>query len=62
MRPTIRRSDTQEWFKLKDEFESLCCDLHELQQEISTCQLHGIRGQGDKGVDHIAQRKEGEGY
>ena len=62
MRPTIRKSDTQEWFKLShDEWERLCCELHGLQQEISTCQLHGTRGQGDKGVDHIAQRKDGSG-
>jgi hypothetical protein len=62
MRTTIRRSDTQEWFRFSDDkWERLCCDLHGLQKEISTCQLHGTRGQRDKGVDHIAQRKDGGG-
>lgn len=62
MRPTIRRTDTQEWFRFSDDkWERLCCDLHGLQKGISTCQLHGTRGQRDKGVDHIAQRKDGSG-
>lgn len=62
MRPTIRRNDTQKWYGLSDDnFEQLCCDLHGIQKEIVTCQLHGTRGQRDKGVDHIAQRKGGNG-
>ena len=62
MRPTIRRNDTQKWYDLSDDnFEQLCCDLHGIQKEIVTCQLHGTRGQRDKGVDHIAQRKGGNG-
>jgi hypothetical protein len=62
IRPTIRRSDTTELFKLSDDdFERLCCDLHGVQKEVATCQLHGTRGQRDKGVDHIAQRKGGNG-
>ena len=62
IRPTIRRSDTQSWYDLSDdEFEQLCCDLHREQKEIATCQLHGTRGQTDKGVDHVAQRKRGNG-
>ncbi|MBW2741744.1 MAG: hypothetical protein JRE64_23520, partial [Deltaproteobacteria bacterium] len=62
IRPTIRQSDTQSWYDLSDdEFEQLCCDLHGEQKEIATCQLHGTRGQTDKGVDHVAQRKRGNG-
>jgi hypothetical protein len=62
MRPTIRRSDTQRWCELGEyKFEQLCCDLHGVQKEIATCQLHGTRGQREKGVDHIAQRKRGNG-
>jgi len=62
MRHTIKRSDTQRWHDLSiDDFERLCCDLHGVQKQIATCQLHGTRGQGDKGVDHIAQRKGGNG-
>jgi len=62
IRPTISRSDTQRWHDLGEyKFEQLCCDLHGVQKEIATCQLYGLRGQEDKGVDHIAQRKEGKG-
>ena len=62
IRPTIRRSDTQRWCDLSDDdFERLCCDLHGVQKQVATCQLHGTRGQRDKGVDHIAQRKGGNG-
>jgi tetratricopeptide (TPR) repeat protein len=62
IRPTIRQSDTQSWYDLSDdEFEQLCCDLHGEQKEIATCQLHGTRGQTEKGVDHVAQRKRGNG-
>ncbi|MFH1080523.1 MAG: hypothetical protein V1766_09750 [Pseudomonadota bacterium] len=62
MRPTISRSDTQKWHDIGEyKFEQLCCDLHGVQKEIVTCQLYGLRRQEDKGVDHIAQRKEGKG-
>src|SRR3989304_3773183 len=62
IQPTIMRSDTQRWCDLSDdEFERLCCDLHGIQKEIATCQLYGPRGQRDKGVDHIALRKRGNG-
>jgi len=62
MRPTISRSDTQKWHDLGEyKFEKLCCDLHGVQKEIATCDLYGTRGQRDKGVDHVALRKGGNG-
>jgi hypothetical protein len=62
MRPTTIRSNTQNWYELGEyRFEQLCRDLHGVQKEIATCQLYGTRGQNDKGVDHLAQRKEGNG-
>ncbi|MCK5508950.1 MAG: hypothetical protein KAI50_10580 [Desulfobacterales bacterium] len=62
IRPTIRRSDTQNWCDLNiDDFERLCCDLHGEQKEVATCQLYGLRRQEEKGVDHVAQRKGGNG-
>jgi|GEM_PF-1675914 len=62
IRPTIRRSDTQRWCALGiDDFERLCCDLHGVQKEVATCQPYGLRRQEEKGVDHVAQRKGGNG-
>ncbi len=62
MRPTIRPSDTQEFWGLSsDIFEDLCSDLHGMQEGIETCQLFGPRGQTQYGVDHVARRRGGSG-
>jgi tetratricopeptide (TPR) repeat protein len=62
IRPPIRSSDVTAFYDLpEDEFERLCCDLHAKQENIVTCKLHGVRGQRDKGVDHLADRESGDG-
>jgi len=40
-------------------FQELCCDLFERQEGISTCEIYGVRGQAQYGIDLLAHRKDG---
>ena len=39
-------------------FQELCCDLFEKQEGIATCEIYGVRGQKQFGVDLLAHCKD----
>ena len=42
-------------------FQHLCKDLFMMEEDISTCNIYGVRGQKQRGIDLIAYREESDG-
>ncbi len=56
----MNRSLPPAFFELGEyPFQELCCDLFGRQEGISTCEIYGIRGQAQYGIDLLAHCKDG---
>jgi hypothetical protein len=42
-------------------FQELCCDVFGEEESVATCELYGVRGQTQRGVDLLAPRRDGNG-
>jgi hypothetical protein len=42
-------------------FQRFCCDLFRAQENIASCDEYGLRGQAQKGIDLLAQRRDESG-
>lgn len=61
--PGIRPGDLPAFHKLGEYvFQELCRDLLDADEEISYCEVYGVRGQAQYGVDLLAARRQQEGY
>lgn len=47
---------------LWENFEKLCFRLVKLEADVEHCQLYGVRGQGQEGIDLYARKKDSEKY
>jgi hypothetical protein len=58
MIPSMNPSESPPFHKLDEyTFQNLCCELQERQPGIVTCSVYGLRGQGQRGIDLLAQRR-----
>ena len=62
MIPGIRPGQVPPFHEIGDfVFQELCRDLFSEEDTISTCEIYGVRGQGQHGIDLLAIRKNGDG-
>jgi hypothetical protein len=62
MAPGVRPGELPPFHKLDEYvFQDLCRDLFDAESDISTCEVYGVRGQSQDGIDLIAYRADGSG-
>lgn len=62
MPPGIRPGEIPPFHKLGEYvFQELCRDLFDKEPGIATCDIYGVRGQSQDGVDLLAHRSNGDG-
>lgn len=62
MNPGIRTGQTPPFYQLHPRaFEEMCRDLFQQEPNVSTCDIYGIPGQMQDGIDVKACRKNGDG-
>ena len=60
MQQPISPNEPPQLHRLGEEiFQNLCRDLIDAEPEISICEVYGVRGQSQYGIDLIAHRKNG---
>jgi hypothetical protein len=58
MTPRMNPSLSPPFYELDEyTFQNLCCELHGKQPWIATCNVHGTRGQSQRGIDLLAHRR-----
>lgn len=62
MPPGIRTGETPPFHKLNEYvFQELCRDLFDAEPDITICEVYGVRGQSQDGIDLLAHRTAGDG-
>lgn len=62
MPPGIRPGETPPFHKLGEYvFQDLCRDLFDHEPQIAVCEVYGVRGQSQDGIDLLARRSKGDG-
>ncbi len=62
MSPGIRPGETPPFHKLGEyDFQDLCRDLLVLEPTVATCEIYGVRGQSQNGIDLLAHRRGNNG-
>lgn len=62
MPPGIRTGETPPFHKLNEYvFQELCRDLLDAEPDITICEVYGVRGQSQDGIDLLAHRTAGDG-
>ena len=62
MTPGINPGQVPLFHQISDcAFQNLCRDLFDEEETISTCDIYGVSGEGQYGIDLIATRKDGDG-
>ena len=61
MPPGIRLGESPPFHKLDEYvFQELCCDIFDAEPGIATCEVYGVRGQSQDGIDLLAHRANGD--
>jgi hypothetical protein len=59
MPPGIRPGELPPFHRLDEyTFQYLCRDLFDAEPSVASCEVYGVRGQGQKGIDLLAHQKE----
>lgn len=62
MTPGIRPGESPPFHKLGEYvFQDLCRDLLDQEHDTATCAIYGERGEGQRGIDLLAHRKNNDG-
>lgn len=62
MTPGIRQGESPPFYKLGEYvFQDLCRDILDQESDIATCAIYGERGEGQRGIDLLAHRKNNDG-
>src|SRR3990172_5874792 len=62
MPPGIRPGETPPFHRLDEYiFQELCRDLFDHESGIAVCEIYGVRGQAQDGIDLLARRSNGDG-
>ena len=62
MAPGISLGQVPPFHKIGDfTFQNICRDLFVEEEPVSTCDIYGVRGEGQYGIDLVAMRRNGDG-
>jgi hypothetical protein len=62
MPPGIRPGEIPPFHRIGEYvFQDLCRDLFDAEPDIAVCEIYGVRGQSQDGIDLIARRKNNDG-
>jgi len=62
MTPGIRPGESPQFYKMDEYiFQNLCRDIFDAEPNIVSCDVYGVRGQSQDGIDLLAHRGVGDG-